>query len=210
MPGKEFSAFTAPDDDILMILRTHIEILSSKAFVNEWANRSVVRNLITGRLLPCSIRGAGIRPLLFYALGHVARYRNGAARRVLGFSLNQGEGHFDVEFASGLMSRAGHGRSALQLDDTVCHGCFEAAPMGSPQVFGDNQVEILTECLRGAVAEQGGGGIVPPPNRSRIVCINNGIGDLFEDRFSQHRHVFHKLTLFQEHTSSPALAPSGP
>jgi hypothetical protein len=26
MPGKVFSAFAAPDDDILIILRTHVEI----------------------------------------------------------------------------------------------------------------------------------------------------------------------------------------
>src|SRR5258705_10085068 len=40
MPGKEFSAFATPDDDILMILRTHIQFLSSKDFVKERANRS--------------------------------------------------------------------------------------------------------------------------------------------------------------------------
>jgi hypothetical protein len=155
------------------------------------------------RLAPVLSQFGVIRPLLFYALGHVARYCNGAERRVLGFSLDQGEGHFDVEFASGLVRRAGHGRAALQLHDTICHSCFEAAPMGFPQVFGDDQVEILTERLRGTVAEQGCGGIVPPPDGSGIVCIDNGIGDLFEDRFSQREHIFHELT--PSFTSSPAL-----
>jgi hypothetical protein len=34
MPGKVFSAFAAPDDDILIISYTHIEILSPQDFVN--------------------------------------------------------------------------------------------------------------------------------------------------------------------------------
>src|SRR5882672_9395283 len=88
------------------------------------------------------ILAAGIGPLLFNALGHVARYGNRAARP--GLSLDEGEGHFDVEFASGLVRRAGHGWAALQLHDTASRSCFEAAPMGRPQVFGDDQVEILT------------------------------------------------------------------
>ena len=136
---------------------------------------------------------AGIDPLLLSALGHVARYGNGAARRPSGLSLDEGEGHCDVESASGLVCRVGQSRAALQFHDTVCHGGFEAAPMGRPQVCGDDQVELLTERLRGAVAGQGGG-MVPPHDRSCSVCEDNGIGDLFEDRFSQRRCVFHKLT----------------
>ena len=136
---------------------------------------------------------AGIGPLLFNALGYGARYGNRAARRAPGLSLDEGEGHFDVESASGLVRRAGQGRAALQFHDTVGHGGFEATPMGRPQVFGDDQVELLTERLRGAGAEQGSG-TVPPPDRACSVCKDHGIGDLCEDRFSQRRRVFHELT----------------
>src|SRR5438132_7610454 len=146
----------------------------------------------SGYLSPGTVT-AGIGPLLFNALGHVARYGTRAARRAPGLSFDEGEGHFDVEFASGLVRRAGHGWAALQLHDTVCYGCFEAAPMGRPQVFGDDQVEILTERLRGAVAEQGCGGMVPAPDRPRVVRIDDGISDLLEDRFGQGRRVFHEL-----------------
>src|SRR5271157_1172326 len=77
----------------------------------------------------------GTGALLFDALGHVARHGNGAARRALSLSLDEGERQFDVEFASRLVRRAGQGRAPLQLHDTVCHGCLEAAPMGRPQVL---------------------------------------------------------------------------
>src|ERR1019366_9465944 len=36
--------------------------------------------------------------------------------------------------------------------------------------------------------------MVPPPDRSCIVCKDNGITDLFKDRLSQRRYVFHKFS----------------
>ena len=59
------------------------------------------------------------------------------------------------------------------------------------QVFGDYQIELLTERLFGAVTEQGRGGTVPAPDRSCGIFKYHGIGDLFEDCFSQ--RVFQKL-----------------
>jgi hypothetical protein len=38
--------------------------------------------------------------------------------------------------------------------------------MGSSQVFGDDQIEFLTERLCCAVTEQGRGGTIPAPDRS--------------------------------------------
>src|SRR6266850_373599 len=36
--------------------------------------------------------------------------------------------------------------------------------------------------------------MVTPHDRSRIVCIDDSIGDLLEDRISQRRRIFHELT----------------
>ena len=83
---------------------------------------------------------ARIGALSFDALGHVARYGNCTASRAPGWSLDEGESHFDVELASGPVRRAGHGRAALQPHDTAGHGGFEAPPMGRPQMVGDDQV----------------------------------------------------------------------
>src|SRR3989442_10881559 len=145
---------------------------------------------------------ARIGALSFDALGLVARYGNCTASRAPGWSLDEGEGHCDVELTSGPVPRAGHGRAALQPHDTAGHGRFEAPPMGRPQMVGDDQVKLLTGRFRGAVAEQGGGGMVPPHDRSRSVGKDNGIGDLFDDRFSQRRRVFHKLTASVEYCSA--------
>ena len=73
--------------------------------------------------------------------------------------LELGEGHFDIKFAPGLVRCPGQSRAALQLHDTPSHGGFEATPVGRPEMFGDDQVDIVAECLRGAVTEQGGGGL---------------------------------------------------
>src|SRR5436190_4388358 len=96
----------------------------------------------------------GARPLLFNALGHVARSRSRAARRPASLFLGEGEGHFDVKLASRLVRRAGQRWVSLQFHDSVCHGRLEAAPMSRPQVLGDDQIEILTEGLCGAVAKE--------------------------------------------------------
>jgi hypothetical protein len=75
--------------------------------------------------------------------------------------------------------------------------------MGRSQVFGDDQVELLAERLCGAIAEQSGGGMVPAPDCSCSICKDHGIGDLFEDRFSQ-EDVSSKCSLFSGSTSVPS------
>src|SRR5438445_11897884 len=112
---------------------------------------------------------AGVGPLLFHARRHVARYRNCSARRDSCASLHEGEGHLDVELASGSVGCTGHRWSALQLRLTIPHGGFEAAPMGRPQVFGDDQVETMTARLRSAIAEQVCIDTVPSPDRLVVI-----------------------------------------
>src|SRR5438132_11175223 len=145
---------------------------------------------------------ARVGALSFDALGLVARYGNCTGSRASGWSLDEGEGHLHVELASGPVRRAGHGRAALQPHDAAGHGGFEAPPMGRPQMVGDDQVQLLTKRLRGAVAEEGGGGMVPPHDRSRRVVKDDGIGDVFEKRFSQRRRVFHELTASVKYRSA--------
>src|SRR5437867_6598063 len=58
----------------------------------------------SGYLSPGNVT-AGIGPLLFNALGHVARYGTRAARRAPGLSLDEGEGHFEA-------APVGHGSTA--------------------------------------------------------------------------------------------------
>src|SRR6185369_1041609 len=82
-------------------------------------------------------------------------------------------------------------RAAAQLQGTTRHGGLEAAPMGRPQPFGDDQVETLTERLLGPVPEQFGGRRVPAPDRPRAVRVDHGISDVREDRFGQGRRIFH-------------------
>src|SRR5207244_11931688 len=97
---------------------------------------------------------ARIGALSFDALGLVARYGNCTGSRASGWSLDEGEGHCDVELASGPVRRAGHGRAALQPHDTAGPGGFEAPPMGRPQRVGEEQAQLLTERSRRALGDQ--------------------------------------------------------
>ena len=75
------------------------------------------------------------------------------------------------------------------------------------QAFGDYQIELLTERLFGAVTEQRRGGTVPAPDRSCGIFKDRGIGDLFEDCFSQRKRVFHSLLLsgWTVHPPTPVI-----
>jgi hypothetical protein len=60
------------------------------------------------------VRGSNrVGPLLFNAPGYVARDGNSSSDPAAGFSPDEGEGQFDVEFAPGLVRRTGQGRAAL-------------------------------------------------------------------------------------------------
>jgi hypothetical protein len=56
------------------------------------------------------------------------------------------------------------------------------------QVLGNDQIERLTDSLRGAVTEQGGGGIVPQHDGTGSVSVDNRIGGLFEDQSGRQSH----------------------
>ena len=78
--------------------------------------RAVLGRVEHGKMLPEQniVRGSGrVGPLLLNALGHVARDGNSASGRAAGFSPDEGESHFNVEFAPGLVRRTGQGRAAL-------------------------------------------------------------------------------------------------
>jgi hypothetical protein len=87
---------------------------------------------------------AGSQSFLFNPFSHVPRYGDRTYHRSLDFAFDEGKRYLDVEFASGLMRRAGQRCATLQVDDTICHGCSKTAPMTLPQVLGNDQVEILT------------------------------------------------------------------
>ena len=75
--------------------------------------RAVCDQVEHGGMLPAlpekstARRSGSTGPLLFTALGHVARDGNSASGRAAGFSRDEGEGHFDIEPAPGLVRRTG-------------------------------------------------------------------------------------------------------
>src|SRR5262249_11395994 len=84
-------------------------------------------------------------------------------------------------------------------------------PMGIAQALRDDEVEVLTERRRGAVAEQLRRGAVPPPDDAGGVGIDHGIGNLLDDRVSERRWIarglLHRLlpSTYSENGPSPRI-----
>src|SRR5574337_1728472 len=126
--------------------------------------------------------GGSLVPL--HPFRHVPRHGHGTQHGA-GAIRDQGKAHFDVELAARFVHRAGDCRAPVQARRTVLYGGVEAAPMGGAQVLGNDEVEALAEGLGGGVAEQGGGGLVPPRDDALPVRVDEGVSRLVEDQFAQ-------------------------
>lgn len=56
---------------------------------------------------------------------------------------NESEGHLDIELAPALVPRASQGRTSLKLQDAICHGVIEPAPVRRAKMARHDQVEVL-------------------------------------------------------------------
>jgi hypothetical protein len=75
--------------------------------------------------------------LAFNAVRYVSRHCD-RAKCFARLASDDREGHLDVQFASALVQSAGGRGTALELHYGIGDRGFEAAPMRSPQVFGNN------------------------------------------------------------------------
>lgn len=74
-------------------------------------------------------------------LCYVSRHRNPAQH--LAIVSDDRRAHLDVQFASTFVYRTCQSRAALKLRAARCCGGIEAAPVTSPHVLGNNQIETL-------------------------------------------------------------------
>ena len=81
MPGKVFPAFPAPDDEILIIFHTHIEILSSQDFENSSGNLHIFDKDLPAREWIWPFRSQARGHLLSLDLGPLSREEQTRHRR---------------------------------------------------------------------------------------------------------------------------------